>query len=55
MLFNTYVKQLGVVMRFGVRCHQYTDDNQLGFYVTSELGMLEKVLDWYLDVVVGWM
>ena len=56
MLFNIYVKPLGEVLRgFGAKCHQYADDTQLYFPVTTESGEAVQVLDQCLDSVIGWM
>ena len=53
MLFNIYMKALGVVTRsFGMHCHQYTDETQLYFSFSSSSGEAVDVLNWCLGVAM---
>ena len=46
MLFIIYMKQLGaVIWRFGVCCHQYTDDTQL-YFSSSSGKAVAATMDW---------
>lgn len=54
MLFNNYMKPLGVIRSLGVKWQQCADDTQLFVSVPSEQGETAEVLGSCLEAVMGW-
>ncbi|XP_078241329.1 uncharacterized protein LOC140704108 [Pogona vitticeps] len=56
MLFNTYMKPLGeVIRRFVLRSQQYADDTQLCILFSTNPGEPVSVLNLCLDLIMDWM
>ena len=55
VLFNIYMKLLGIIRGFRGKYHQYDDHTQLSLPVTPESGETVHMLDQCLDSVMGWM